>query len=253
MKILFTLILATILILTSQTNLSFSEEELALKHSEEYQAKIPVTVIKEIPLPKGYHEGLLLEGDNIWVSNGEGFKTWVIDPEEGTVMSEIEPVGTFTEGVTRTSNGVLWLSDWEDKKIYRVKKEENKLVSEFELDLAPARPAGIVSAGDTFYVITWTRGIGTKYHLMQFDNNGVELKKMRIKRIHEPSQLAWDGKNLWISSWFSQLVYKIDIESLSIIGSFKSPAPKTTGILWDGEHFWVTGTHANLYQLKFSE
>jgi len=36
-------------------------------------------------------------------------------------------------------------------------------------------------------------------------------------------------------------------------GSFKSPAGETTGIAWDGEHFWITGTNADLYKVKIKQ
>ena len=86
--------------------LTFSgTEPFELKRSPEYRSKIPIKVIKKVPLPKGYHEGIYLDGDNIWVSNGEGKKTWIVDPGTGEVISEIEPSGDFTEAVTKAADG----------------------------------------------------------------------------------------------------------------------------------------------------
>ncbi|MGB3081642.1 MAG: glutaminyl-peptide cyclotransferase [Candidatus Omnitrophota bacterium] len=250
MKTKLTLILA-VLILSFQCH-TFAEER-AVKKAKKYDAKIPVRIIKEVPLPKGYHEGLYYDGKNMWVCNGEKGNIWVVNPDTGKVLSEIEPVGSFTEGITAADNGTFWVTDWEEKMIYRVKIGEGKMSVEYEIDLSPAHPAGVVWTGDRLYMITWTRGLGTKYHLMQLNKNERMFRKMLIKRIHEPAHLAWDGKNLWITSWYNQLVYKVDVETFEIVGSFRAPVRDVTGIVWDGEYFWLTGTRSNLYQLKVGE
>ena len=230
-------------------NPAFSEN-FTMERAKEYKANIPVSITKKIQLPRSYHEGLFFDGENIWVSNGEGGDTWIIDPGTGSMISQIEPAGKFTEAIVGTGDGSYWMTDWNAQKLYRVEIENNKMIIKSGISLEPAHPAGVVRAGERLFVITWTRGLGTKYHLLEFDAEGVLVKKVRIKRIHEPSQLAWDGSHLWISSWYSQMVYKIDINSFSILSSFKSPAPKTTGIVWDGKHLWVTGTYADLYKLE---
>ena len=230
-----------------------SPEEKIFKRAKEYKAKIPVRVVKKIPLPEGYHEGLYYDGKNLWLCNGEGGNIWIISPRTGDIVSEIKPIGGFTEGITAYGDGTYWLTDWEDKKIYRIRINGKKMSVEYEIDLDPAHPAGVVWTGEKLYMITWTRGMGTQYHLMQLDENEHMFIKMRIKRIHEPAHLAWDGKHLWITSWYNQLVYKVDVETFQIMGSFRSPAPDTTGIAWDGKHFWITGTRADLYQVEIGE
>jgi len=124
------------------------------------------------------------------------------------------------------------------------------MVAERAVSLEPAYPAGVIWTGEKLYVITWTRGIGTKYGLLRMNKEGELLDEIRIKRIHEPAHLAWDGKYLWITSWYNQKVYKISTEDFKILGSFDSPAKDTTGIVWDGEGFWITGTHDDLYKVK---
>ena len=91
---------------------------------------------------------------------------------------------------------------------------------------------------------------GTRFHLLQMDGDWNLIRKVAIKNIQEPAHLAWDGRNLWITSWYSKLVYKVDIENWKTVGVFTSPASDATGIVWDGEYLWLTGTHGDLYQLK---
>lgn len=228
--------------------ISFSMETSAFASTSR---RISVRLVKKISLPKGYHEGLFFDGKNIWVCNGKGGKTWVIDTVSGSIVSDIKLPGNFTEGVAMTKDGTYWVTDWDDKKIYHAKNDNNKMVVEYERDIAPAHPTGVVLADKMFYVITWTRGPGgTKYHLMQISDDGRLFQITNIKGIPEPAHLTWDGKNLWIASWYNQRVYKIDINTFKILGSFRAPAADTTGLAWDGKHLWVTGTYAGLYQLE---
>ena len=232
---------------------SLNAEDAKIGKAKEYHKEIPVRVIKEVPLPKGYHEGLYLEGKNIWVNNGKNGNTWIVNLETGKVIKEIKPIGTFTEGITSAGDGSFWVTDWDTKKLYRADLEGDQLVEEYAVSMDPAHPAGVVAAGDKVYVIIWTRGMGTKYHILEYDTHGNRMRKLHIKGIHEPSQLAWDGKDLWITSWYTRLVYRLDISTFEITGSFKSPAPDTTGIVWDGKTFWITGTHVGLYQVEFEK
>ena len=231
-------------------NFASSDEERTIQRAQKYEAKIPASVVKKISLPKGYHEGLYFDGKNIWVCNGENGNIWIMNPKTGKIVSEVIPIGTFTEGITPYGDGTYWLTDWEAKMIYRVNIEKGTMSAEYEINIEPAHPAGVVWTGENLYVITWTRGMGTKYHLMQLDENERMFRKMRIKRIHEPAHMAWDGKNLWITSWYNQLVYRVDVNTFEITGSFRAPMKDVTGIAWDGKYFWLTGTAADLYQVE---
>ena len=95
--------------------------------------------------------------------------------------------------------------------------------------------------------------MGTTYYLLRMGKSGKVLSKNKIKGIHEPSQLTWDGNYLWISSWYSRKIYKVEPGTLSIVGHFSSPVSDTTGIFHDGEYFWVTGTRSDLYKLRVSD
>ena len=226
------------------------EEQTDVEKSGPYRAGIPVEIIEKIPLPKGYKEGLYFDGENIWVNNGKNINTWIISPS-GEILSEITPPGTFSEGITDSSfPGKYWITDWDTKKLYRVSIENGKMMPDFEIPLGPALPTGVTRAGELLYVMTWTRGLGTRYHLVQLDKNGTLLKKMRIRGISEPSQITYDGRYLWITSWYNRRVFQVDPRDFRVMGHFISPAKETTGIAWDGEFFWVTGTNEGLYKIK---
>jgi DNA-binding beta-propeller fold protein YncE len=203
-------------------------------------------------LPRWYHEGLYFDGKDIWVNNGEKGKTWVVDPSNGAIVRELEPAGTFTEAVTSRENGKYIVTDWDSKKIYTARIENSRMEPEDEVSVAPAHPAGAIWNGTSLFVITWTRGpAGTKFHLLKMDDKFNILSSRAITNISEPSQLAWDGKNLWVSSWYTRSIYMIDERTLEILGTIHSPAKKTTGIVWVGRYLWVTGTYSDLYKMEF--
>jgi len=225
--------------------------EKVLKNAKDYRSMIPVKKIRKIKLPKGYHEGLLIDGDEIWVNNGMGGRTWIVDLHSGRLISEIVPVATFSEGISAAPGKRYWITDWTAKKLYRVKIKERKMVPDFEMSLEPSRPTGVIWNGKYLYVLTWTRGVlGTRYHLLKLDEEGNVLDKFRIEDISEPSQMAWDGEHIWISSWFDRRVYKVHVETSEIRGYFRSNVKALTGIAWDGKAFWVTGTKADLYHIE---
>lgn len=226
-----------------------SAAELVLGTAKEYN-RIYARVIKRVGLPRWYHEGLFYDGEFVWVSNGEKGDTWVVDPYSGEVRRRIAPVAGFTEAITTDGNGTFVLTDWNEKKIYRIRIEGDRMVAEADRSFAPAYPAGVVWNGKSLLVVTWTRSLlGTKFDIIEMDADFKTINAINVKRIPEPAHMAWDGKNLWITSWFNKTVYKVDIDKWEIAGYFKSPVSKTTGIAWDGRYFWITGTRADLYQV----
>jgi sugar lactone lactonase YvrE len=122
---------------------------------------------------------------------------------------------------------------------------------EKEIPFNSAHPAGIVWNGKNIFVITWTRSLtGTKFGILKMDAEFKILKSYQIKDIQEPSQMAWDGKNIWVSSWYDGRIYKMDPDTMDILGYITSPVKKTTGIAFEGAFLWVTGTYSDLYKME---
>lgn len=247
---LFLAVLSAVMLESGVVPEAFAFGERSFRRAKEYESSLPARMVRKVALPEGYHEGLLLKDGAVWVSNGRGGKILVVDLASGGVISQLDPPATFTEAATEVPGGKYWVTDWDTRKMYLVRIERDRMVPESEVSFAPARPAGIVWDGAYLYVITWRRGLGTKYHLLKMGADGKIVGKVRIRGIEEPSQLAWDGKDLWISSWLSRRVYRIDRNSFEIKGSFTTHIERTTGIAWDGASFWVTGTAAGLYQIE---
>jgi len=220
-----------------------------LKAAPDYKS-ITVRIVKKISLPRWYHEGLFYDGKNIWVANGRRGKIWVVDVSSGAVLSELAPISDFTEAITKIADNEYFITDWKEKRLYRARIDDDRIIAESGQSVAPAHPAGAVWAGRRLFVITWTRGFGTKFNLLEMDRDAKLIRKIRIARIEEPAHAAWDGKNLWITSWYNSRVYKIDPDRMEVTGSFVSPVSLATGIVWDGKYMWLTGTYGDLYQLE---
>jgi glutamine cyclotransferase len=226
-------------------------EEYPLIKSESYDLIIPSKKIKQIKLPKGYHEGLCLKENSMYINNGENKNTWLVDLESGKIIYEIKPVGTFSEGISYYKDNEYFFTDWDTKKLYLVHIKKNHMITEREFPLG-SYPAGVVVAGKHIYVIIWMAGIKIEYYLLKMDLNVEIIQKFKIEDIPEPSQIAWDGKNLWVSSWLEKRVYRIDEKKMEITGYFNSEIEKTTGLAFDKGRFWVTGTSEDLYLIELS-
>jgi len=207
-------------------------------------------IVKRIHIPKKYHEGLFLDGNDLWVCNGEGGDIWVVDNLSGEVKQQIKPIADFTEAITKKSEGLYFTTEWKEKKLYLARVSGDRLEATAETSVAPAHPAGAVWTGDKLYVIAWTRGMGTKFDLLEFDGDMSLLRTIHIKDIQEPCQMSWDGRDLWISSWFDKTIYRVDPKTFKITGQVASPADRTTGICRNGKYMYLTGTYSDLYKIE---
>ena len=213
--------------------------------------EIKSKVVAKIKIPKWYHEGLYYDGKDIWVNNGKKGDTWVVDTAAGKIIRKIKPAGSFTEAITLKDKDTFFATDWDAEKVYTSNIEGDKMYALKEKSVEPAHPAGAAWNGSNLFVVTWTRSLtGTKFHLLKMDADMNILSTLEIVNIQEPAHLTWDGKYMWISCWYTNRIYKVDIEKLEILGYLKSPAEKATGIVWDGKNLWVTGTYADLYKIE---
>ena len=212
--------------------------------------KLESKTVRKIVLPAWYHEGLFIDGANIWIVNGRGGKIWVYDRASGALVKDITPVAGFTEGVARGPSGTLFLTDWYEHKLFRVRQDGDRLVSVIFRSFGEAFPAGVATDGRDIFVITWTRGMGTKFRIVRTDEGGTILDSYLVRGIQEPAHMAWDGKVFWVTSWYSPRIYRLDPATWTITGYFHSPVQKTTGIAWDGKYLWVTGTSGDLYCME---
>lgn len=229
-----------------------SAKSLTLERAADYKYMTP-SVVRTVSLPKSYHEGLFYDNGFMWVANGKGGNVWKIDLASGSIISELDSFGKFTESMVRSDTGSYYLSDWDEKKVYRIAIDGSRIIEEASLSIAPAHPAGLAWAKNALLVLTWTRGVfGTKFEILELDSSLAIMRRIGVGAIQEACQMAWDGSHLWISSWFDGKVYKVDIDRWIIMGHFSSPVELTTGLAFDGASLWITGTNSDLYRMEHS-
>lgn len=64
-----------------------------------------------------------------------------------------------------------------------------------------------------------------------------------------PTGAASDGRNLWLSDNETDLIYRVDPLTLTILSSFPAPETFPNDLAWDGHYLWVVDNETNrLYQ-----
>ncbi len=81
-------------------------------------------------------------------------------------------------------------------------------------------------------------GIGGLIILKVVPKKSIPVSSFSVPYSH-PTALAFDGTNLWVSSWFTQTVYKHKLEaSFPILGSYYFSALHLTGLAWGNNCVW---------------
>jgi sugar lactone lactonase YvrE len=65
-----------------------------------------------------------------------------------------------------------------------------------------------------------------------------------------PSDLAWDGTNLWVADWREAVLYRVSPEDGSTLGTLDAPGYKPQGLAWGDGYLYVSdGISHKIYQL----
>lgn len=74
--------------------------------------------------------------------------------------------------------------------------------------------------------------------------SGTKIKVYPIP-YSNPTALCWDGKNLWVSDWVNQTIYKHNIdEKLTVANMFTMLGSHITGLTFDGQYLWTCDSWA---------
>jgi len=67
--------------------------------------------------------------------------------------------------------------------------------------------------------------------------------------IHCPTDLAFDGTNLWCAGDYEDKIYKLDLEG-NVIDSFDAPGTRPSGLTFDGTYLWCADADTDkIYRL----
>jgi sugar lactone lactonase YvrE len=181
-------------------------------------------VINSFPLPGPNPQGVVWDGNNLWVVDDETNKLYQLDPVKGKVILELA-IPSLLGLNDMNLCGLTWngsyllVADCTSKTLYRVDPKER-------------------SAKVLINLLEVKRGQGIR---------SIAMKESPI------TGLAWDGACLWaaFAAGYSSSVYRIDLAAGTLIQHFFAPGPKPQGLAWDGNYLWILDSR-NRVIYKFS-
>jgi hypothetical protein len=81
---------------------------------------------------------------------------------------------------------------------------------------------------------------------------GDVVKRMNLP-FHHPTGIAWAGRYLWVADRKTDMFYKLDSETGSLVDSVVTPGYFPSGLAWDGKLLWSTDlSDAKIYATDVS-
>jgi len=210
-------------------------------------------------------KGLAWDGTNLWVCEGaHAFSViFKMDVETGECLDYFFSPGPNPQGLAWDGN-YLWNLDQTDHKIYKI-DPSTKTVVDFiptPTDNPEDFYTGLAWDGEDFWVAGYRVERNNETYLYEVTNSaiykmsltattsltGTATVSLTIPLEEEykmPLGLAHDGDNLWISTYNSTQIWRMDPDTGEIADTGK-PAPNTGtyGMTWDGLYLWTGSWHS---------
>lgn len=205
-------------------------------------------VINKIP-HSGYSEGLDFSEGYLWHALPK--EILKINPKDGSVLERFAPATEYSESLKWVS-GFLWNLSFSDDGIYQGQLKQNKLEFRKVATMPEPRGWGVEKVGSE---LVMTGNFSNKLYFF----NPIQKKWIRtlVTEGADLEDLAWDGKQLWTSSFSSNpgTIFSINLQSGKIESYWELPqkdqCPVIDGIAFDGKTLWITGKECpSIYQVK---
>jgi DNA-binding beta-propeller fold protein YncE len=180
------------------------------------KAKLKEAVQLAVKSPRG----LATNGRTLWIADNTSKKVHQIDPGTGAILKSFEvPIDadkehTFIEAIA-CDDSFLWvaLSAGWSSKILKIDAETGQLIISV---FAECLPRGLAIDGKTLYILAYNKGVfkGNVNKMTISDNvKEISLSNTLICQTpgYEPSGIAIDGNDLWISDKRSKSIQKISL------------------------------------------
>ncbi len=232
--------------------LSWLAWSVAMAHSPSAPApKLPkekLTVLRTIP-HSGYSEGLDFHGGYLWHSLPK--EILKIDPKDGSIVQRFPPSSEYNESLTWL-NGFLYMVSYSDNGIYKGKLQGDKFTFERVGTTPEIHAWGLTHDGkDLLLTGNYSRVI------YRMDTKDFAIKSTVTADVTDVEDLAFDGKDLWSSSFteYRGSIFKIAMKTGKIDTIYELPDPESCpvidGIAIDGKTFWLTGKNCpSIFNVK---
>ncbi|MFH0813189.1 MAG: hypothetical protein V2A69_10200, partial [Pseudomonadota bacterium] len=205
-------------------------------------------------------KGLAWDGNNMWVCEGNHAFSVIfkMNIETGECLDYFFSPGPNPQGLAYDGT-YLWNLDQADHKIYKIDPTTKAVVGSVSTPTSNQDDfyTGLAWDGQNLWVAGFTMAMNPETFLYEFSDPAVyKMSLVTAPSLTEtattsltiplgenqavPLGLAHDGDNLWISSYNSDQIWKLDPESRTIAeNGIQSPDSGTYGVTWDGLYLWV--------------
>jgi len=185
-------------------------------------------------------QGLAFDGTYLWNLDQTDHVIYRIDPSTKTVLGSIP---TPTDDPEDFYTGLAW--DGEDFWVagFRMERNEETFLYEYSNSAIYKMTLMMTSTPTTSLTGTATTSLTQTATVALTVPLGEEYQR--------PLGLAHDGENLWISTYNSDQIWRMDLESMEIAETGKpSPDTGSYGMTWDGLYLWVGSWYSRyIFQL----
>jgi len=211
-------------------------------------AKEKLQVLRTIP-HSGYSEGLDFHEGFLWHSLPK--EILKISPKDGSIVARFPPATEYNESLTWL-NGFLYIVSYSDNGIYRGKLTGDKFQFERVGTTPEVHAWGITHNGrDLFLTGNYSRVI------YRMETKDFSIKSTITADVTDVEDLAFDGKDLWSSSFTEHRgsIYRIESKTGKVATIYELPDPDSCpvidGIAIDGKTFWLTGKNCpSIFNVK---
>ncbi len=173
-----------------------------------------------------------------------GIKTKIspgLYPESVKDTGDIIQIIVLPEG---NNQGLTWdgdyiwcsLTGWE--LIYKLDPDNGTVIDSFP---SPGNyPEGLAWDGAHLYVCDNGGGNLNPDFLYKMDpDNGSVVSTLPLDNVGWPHGITWDGQNIWMNSFSSDSIFKINQETGQVLHAIPAPGAASIGLTWDGQYLWT--------------
>jgi DNA-binding beta-propeller fold protein YncE len=179
-------------------------------------------------------DGLVVDGDRVFVVNAEDGTLSRIDAEGDSIDGPALPVGTNPDGVA-AGGGVLWVTSVGDDQVQRVQTEP-ELLPTATIDVGDA-PQGISLGEQLAWVANANDGTVTR-----IDRATATTVGGPIGAGSEPTGIFGGRSTVWVTNKGDDTVQRIDVTSALPVGEPIPVGDKPHGVVEAADSVWVANT-----------